>query len=233
MAGRVARMAEVALELGVALEEVQGDDEASMANLRSQLYTAMMGMKAGSTRRAGVSMLESLASLALEDRRGGGSWGNSAVYLDRGVVALHSMSTMSTNYILTLDLLARTRSSIKARQASVGGVAGGKAREGRERGREARNNLLNRLDQVDRSIEVVRDALVLSLTRSSRPSLPRHRAPQGPPKEEEPSALTDSEEEVDSEEELVLGGGLLGPMPGGILEGHMMMESLGALLDSH
>ena len=29
--------------------------------------------------------------------------------------------------------------------------------------------------QVDRSIEVVRDALVLSLTRSSRPSLPRHR----------------------------------------------------------
>jgi len=231
MAGRVAGMAEVAGKLGVALEGLQGDDVASMASLRTQLYTAMLGMKAGSMRRAGVSMLESLASLALEDRRVGGSWGNSAVYLDRGVVALHSMATMATNYILTLDLLARTRSSIAARRASLGGPA-------REKGREARNNLLNRLDQVDRSIEVVRDALVLSLTRSSRPSLPISRTPRGPTKEGEPSVrppgtLTDSEEEMDSEEELVLGGGLLGPMPGGILEGHMMMESLGALLDSH
>ena len=72
--------------------------------------------------------------------------------------------------------------------------------------------------QVDRSIEVVRDALVLSLTRSSRPSLPISRwagrgcdpprTPRGPTKEGEPSVrppgtLTDSEEEMDSEEELV------------------------------
>jgi len=87
-----------------------------------QLYSAWLGLKGERLKRAAVSLLESLASLALEDNKLAGHWGNCLAYLDAGLTALQVSFLLflldivcilqalgGSNYLLSLEHLSKTR----------------------------------------------------------------------------------------------------------------------------
>ena len=107
-----------------------------------QLYSAWLGLKGERLKRAAVSLLESLASLALEvnctgkakavisrflfqDNKFVGHWGNCLAYLDAGLTALQVaflpfivsgvwilQALSGTNYLWSLEHLSKTRVTI-------------------------------------------------------------------------------------------------------------------------
>jgi len=89
---RVTKMEKVAKSFGVKLPaKIRKDkDDASvvLAVIKVQLYSAWLTLKGERLKRAAVSLLESLASLALEDNKLVGNWGNCLAYLDSGLTAL-------------------------------------------------------------------------------------------------------------------------------------------------
>jgi len=112
---RVVRMEKVAKSLGVKLSpntKKVCDEDASveLAFVKVQLYSAWLGLKGERLKRAAVSLLESLASLALEDNKFVGHWGNCLAYLDAGLTALQALS--GTNYLWSLEHLSKTRVTI-------------------------------------------------------------------------------------------------------------------------
>jgi len=157
---RVVKMEKVAKSLGVKLPsstKKDGDDASVLlALIKVQLYSAWLGLKGERLKRAAVSLLESLATLALEDNRLVGHWGNCLAYLDAGLTALKALG--GTNYLLSLEHLSKTRVSLRSRKSNMNN----QARPGDER-----NNFLNRLDQAQQELSGLRETLLFALSRGA------------------------------------------------------------------
>merc|ERR1712192_34589 len=158
---RVVKMMEkVAKSLGVIFTsstKKDGDDASVLlALIKDQLYSAWLGLKGERLKRAAVSLLGSLASLALEDNRLVGHWGNCLAYLDAGLTALKALG--GSNYLLSLEHLSKTRVSLRSRKSNMNN----QARPGDER-----NNFLNRLDQAQQELSGLRETLLFALSRGA------------------------------------------------------------------
>ena len=192
---RVPKFVSVAELLGSTVEMAMTETanvSLTMMSLKSQLHRGMLGMHSGSLKRASVSLLESLASLALEDHLLTGQWENCLGYLDCGLAALQALPETSCG--LSLEQLATAKDSVRVRRCNMSNLM--------DSG-DKRNNFLNRLDQVDQAIRLLREILLLKLVRgpvkaggSGGANLPKAK----PAVERQ---LTDTEEddsEVDEEE---------------------------------
>merc|ERR1712192_335921 len=158
---RVVKMMEkVAKSLGVIFTsstKKDGDDASVLlALIKDQLYSAWLGLKGERLKRAAVSLLESLASLAMEDNRLVGHWGNCLAYLDAGLTALKALG--GSNYLLSLEHLSKTRVSLRSRKSNMNN----QARPGDER-----NIFLNRLDQAQQELSGLRETLLFALSRGA------------------------------------------------------------------
>jgi len=120
------------------------------------LYSAWLGLKGERLNRAAVSLLESLASLALEDNKLVGHWGNCLAYLDAGLTALQALG--GSNYLLSLEHLSKTRVSLRSRKFNINN----QPMPGNER-----NNFLNRLDQAQQELSNLRETLLFALSRGA------------------------------------------------------------------
>merc|ERR1719244_1821872 len=154
-------MEKVAKSLGVKLSpntKKVCDDDASveLAFVKVQLYSAWLGLKGERLKRAAVSLLESLATLALEDNKFVGHWGNCLAYLDAGLTALQALG--GSNYLLSLEHLSKTRVSLRSRKFNINN----QPMPGNER-----NNFLNRLDQAQQELSNLRETLLFALSRGA------------------------------------------------------------------
>jgi len=156
---RLPRFVTTASVLGMEIPPVtavtEGNDvKSALALLKSQLYSAMISLKAHSLRRAAMSLLESLASLALEDLGMTGHCGNSIGYIDHCLTGLQSLP--GTNFFITLGHLTKTEASVRARKMNISNQldAG-----------DCRSNFLNRLDQVEQAISLLRQVVLHTLAR--------------------------------------------------------------------
>merc|ERR1712192_85859 len=158
---RVVKMMEkVAKSLGVIFTsstKKDGDDASVLlALIKDQLYSAWLGLKGERLKRAAVSLLESLASLAMEDNRLVGHWGNCLAYLDAGLTALKALG--GSNYLLSLEHLSKTRVSLRSRKSNL---------NNQPRPGDERNNFLNRLDQAQQELSGLRETLLFALSRGA------------------------------------------------------------------
>jgi hypothetical protein len=133
-----------------------------MSLVKAQLYTAMIKQPARSMGRLSLSVLESLVALAMEDIALAGHPGNTWDSLDTGMAAMQCLPSGSK--YLALDYLARTRASVRNRKHNIDNRL--------EAGTEGKLNFLNRLDQMEQALSVLRSHLLTYLLWTSGPFSP-------------------------------------------------------------
>ena len=148
----------------VELPRVSSDDlEQSLEVLKAELLTKRCGgTKKHTLSHCAVSILYQVVSLVLEDINLARSLSNIKVYLKPVVLAVTTVTPakQKDNMVDGLDHANRARSSLKFRKRNLNNNP-------ETEDRLAQLNFLNRLDQLDRELQILRDLVLIEMTQSS------------------------------------------------------------------
>ena len=148
----------------VELPKVSPDDlEQSLEALKSELLAKRStGTKKHTLTYCGVSILYQVTSLVLEDIKLVRGLSNIKVYLKPLIHAVTTITPVKQkdNMVEGLDYASRSRASLKFRKRNLHNNA-------EEVDQLAQLNFLNRLDQLDRELQIMRDLIMIEMTQSS------------------------------------------------------------------
>ena len=148
----------------VELPKVSPDDlEQSLEVLKSELLVKRSsGTKKHTLTHCGVSILYQVTSLVLEDIKLVRGLSNIKVYLKPVIHAVTTITPVKQkdNMVEGLDYASRSRASLKFRKRNLNNNA-------EEVDQLAQLNFLNRLDQLDRELQIMRDLIMIEITQSS------------------------------------------------------------------
>ena len=148
----------------VELPKVSAEDlEGSLEVLKAELLLKRNeGTKKHTLSHCAVSLLYHVTSLVLEDINLVKGLSNIKVYLKP---VIHSVTTITPakqkeNMVVGLDYSSRARASLKFRKRNLNNNS-------EEVDKLAQLNFLNRLDQLDRELQIMRDLIMIEMTLSN------------------------------------------------------------------
>ena len=139
----------------------QENIEASLELLKTDILRLRSSVKKHSLPYCCVSILYQLTSLVLDDNSLTGNFLNTLVYIKPVLYAVNMITPASEdeNLLDALDHSSRARSLLKFRKRNH--------RNNSEEGNTvAMMNFLNRLDQLDRELMIIRDLMIMEISRA-------------------------------------------------------------------
>ena len=146
----------------VELPRVSPDLERSLEVLKAELLSKRgSGTKKHTLPHCAVSILYQVTSLVLEDINLVKGLSNIKVYLKPVIHAVNTVTPVrqKENMLDGLDYSSRARASLKFRKRNLNNNS-------EEADNLAQLNFLNRLDQLDRELQILRDLIMIEMTQS-------------------------------------------------------------------